>query len=161
MTTDEKTKHWEKLSNRERDAFGSEHIFARPVKWFPCWRDPECGTIQVQANGPDDPDMSVFSGTTEPCYCPEDMMHGYDDPTYWEVIPNYSTDASADYLILEKVQNEWYRQKFQMFSYHLTQLAIDRSSSVSRGDDEVAALYSKGDYIHAAWLALASIGEGV
>ena len=70
MTTDE-TKHWDEMSPRQKDAWGSEHVFARPVKWFPCWRDPESGTLQIQGNDADDPDMSGFGGTTEPCWFDE------------------------------------------------------------------------------------------
>ena len=160
MTTDEITKHWDDMSPRERDAFGSEHIFTRPVKWLPCWRDPECGTLVIQGNDPDSPDMSGFSGTTEPCYFDERLSESFiDDSSYWDVVPNYSTDASADYLILEKVRETWNRHRQQLFANRLHEIAYGRFGCWDRCMEEGLMMYEPGDYIHAAWLALASMGE--
>ncbi len=159
MITDEK-KHWDDMSPRARDAFGAEHIFGQSVKWFPCWRDPECGTIQIQGNDPDDLDMSGFGGTTEPCYFPEDQDDDVkDDPVYWEVVPNYSTDASADYLVLGRVVSTWGSGGKEIFFESLGRILVQRHFGKDMKSFDIPSIccieYLKpGDYIHAAWLAL-------
>ena len=159
MTTNKKTKHWDKLSNRERDAWGAEYIFKRPIKWFPCWRDPQCGTIMIQSNDPGDLDMSGFGGTTEPCYWSEEMdEEQYDDPIFWDVVPNYSTDASADYLILEKVASTWGPGGKGMFFESLGGILVQRHFGEDMNSD-VPSIYfieylKPGDYLKSAWLSL-------
>ena len=164
MTTDEKTKHWDDMPPRKRDAFGAEYIFKRPVKWFPCWRDPECGTLQIQANHPGASDMSEFGGTTEPCYFPEDQGDKYkDDSSFWDVVPNYSTDASADYLILEKVLKLWGENRKWIFVQCLNSIWTERSLQNVQNlsahspiliQNMPHLLVKPGDYLKAAWMAL-------
>lgn len=69
------------------------------------------------------------------------------DGYFTNQIPNYSTDASADYLILEKVQETWNNASLIKFESMLEELLG------SRGFVQ-AMNYHKGDYLKSAFMAL-------
>lgn len=69
-------------------------------------------------------------------------------------VKKYSTDPAADYEVLVKVRETWDRAQFMRFCAELADIAIGRSSWVSRGDDEVCGMYQPGDYAKAALRAV-------
>jgi len=150
--------NWDEMSCRSKDAWAMQHVFKLPVKWFPCWRDPECGTLQVQSLDPDEPDMSGFGGTKEPCYWSEDRDESFrNDPVYWEVVPLYSTDAAADYEILNKVRETWSKERIWSFYQHLHDvwgMRVNCGMQAYPNGDELVMLYEPGDYLKSCWLVL-------
>lgn len=134
---------YDDMTPRERDAWAAEHVFKLPVKWLPCWRDFECGELHVQGSGPAESD-----GTNEPCYFPSGREEMFlDKLTYWEVVPSYSTDASADYLVLKYVREAWDSSVLIKFEIHLEGLLATYGSAQAMN-------YRVSHYINAAWLAL-------
>jgi len=155
----EATDQWQEMSPRQKDAFAQEFIFKRPVKWFPCWRDAEDGVWYVKSKD-HDPKLDDGDEITEPCYWPEEQDDSYkDDPIYWEVVPNYSTDLSCDNKILKKVYKAWTGHKLDCFWMRLKEL-LGRRWQADHGNKawtDILSLmqyYHAGDYVHASWLTL-------
>ena len=126
-------KHYDDMSSLERDAFGMEHIFKRPVKWLDPFYFSEVGDESVQ-----------------------------DDPHYWEVVPHYSTDASADYKILQKVRSTWSDARLvgdiDSFDVCLREIwdkrNLNRKELIASVGYQLHLLYEPGDFLHAVWQAL-------
>ena len=66
----------------------------------------------------------------------------------WVEVPHFTTDAAADYLVLERVR-EWGRSQQESFYWSLINTWIECAF-----DEWPAMGYRPGDYSHAAYLAL-------
>lgn len=151
------TKHWDEMTARERDAWAAENVMGLPMKWFHCWRDPECGSLVV-----DDPrsPIGAFGAGNHPCYFSPSLDSGcFDDPTYWDPCENYSTDPAADYAVLVHVRENWgdhsWGDRFCHFMDAMNTVWQNRRDThPDFGDQEGWSCYLPGDYTHAAWLAM-------
>ena len=138
MTTDEKTKHWDKMSCRPKDSWGAEHIMG--------WKRPE--HHDTKAARKPSRGHSIY-----------DFYWLSPDGNFTNQIPKYSTDASADYLILEKVASTWGPGGKGMFFESLGRILVQRHSGNDMNDMDEPSIdfieYLKiGDYLKSAWLAL-------
>lgn len=156
------SKHYEEMSARERDAWAQEYIFKRSVRWFPCWRDD--GVWQIKAKD-HPPELDDGDEITEPCFWPEyEFDQPKDNLIYWDVVPSYSTDVSADYEILKKVHESWTGYKLDYFWVSLDAL-LGKRWQADNGDEawpnslSLLKYYRAGDNLHAAWLAELAVSD--
>ena len=83
-------------AGRELDILVARLVFGLEVKNRTCRPDPECGGwYEVESlNDDDDPNDYTIGATNLPCYLDDEI---------WEVVPEYSTDISATWLMVEKL----------------------------------------------------------
>ena len=126
---------WEDMEPRERDAWVAESVMG----WRPYWETaPLEGEIWM---------------------LPPGKSHAVES----EIAPPFTTDASADYLVLQKVREMWAcpaakrneRSLLYMFAEHLHEIQYARKDGCM-GNEITPVFYEPGDYSHAAYLALAS-----
>lgn len=74
------------------------------------------------------------------------------------LVPKYSTDVAADYLVLEHVRNTWGHADKLAFDVALQRLCEREAIEATRVDPgpmlRCAMFYQKGFYSHAAYLVL-------
>jgi len=87
------------VADREMDALVDEIIFKRKIRWMKCQRDPECGELEAHVWTRGSTDPAHWPIEKHPCYADE---HGN-----WYPCPFRSTDISAAWEILEKLEHNW------------------------------------------------------
>lgn len=150
---------WDEMTERERDAWVATHLFdwrwmrfdghgGFPKQHVACV-PPETAQRTI-FNYPKDTAVEVSERDSHPRFSDWDRMYyrdGNDDGL--QVIPEFTTDASADYLVLCKVREEWDGNKHEEFIGILECLF----GHTHWGEGNAMA-YQPGDYSHAAYLAL-------
>lgn len=124
--------HWDAMTPRERDAWVAEHVMG--------WRDVDDGKFMAKWKGYDEDTGKVLWDQTDHSGIPSEG--GCRD-----FLPNCSTDASADYLVLKKVRETWGNDKKIKFEMNL-------ESQFHRTGCCQAMNYQSGDYSYAAYLTL-------
>lgn len=89
--------------------------------------------------------------------------HVFDGCELW--LPHFTTDASADYLVLCRVRETWAdpaarrneRSLLYMFAEHLHEMQYARKDGCM-GSEITPVFYQPGDYSAAAYLALSEPG---
>lgn len=108
----------DRRAGRTLDAKLHAAIFNIPIEWRLCATDPECGRWEdVQWHDEPHQEGDTLWGAhpimRQPCYnwldtnepaqhgwTPEDIANNVYRTRYWRVIPHYSTDISAAWLII-------------------------------------------------------------
>lgn len=131
------TAKWEEMQPRERDAWIAENVMG--YVWFRFERrdGSRRATLMTETSKRQCEQISLDGCKVVAGPCEEVDASG---------APNYTTNASDDYLVLEKVRETWNIVRITEFESRLFELQRHRSlPSIS---------YQPGDYSHAAFLAL-------
>lgn len=156
---------WDNESSREKDAWIAVNIFGwRWMRFDGCGGRPE---QRVACVPPDAPNRTIYNFHPSAAFpaTREDMPRFSDwDRVPWRDdddplaqpsrngFPRYTTDASADYLILCKVREEWSITMKRHFEDSVAMLDYEHSREFP--DESPAVYYRPGDYSHAAFLAM-------
>lgn len=151
---------WDEMTERERDAWVAEHVMSQRV----------IGETYVSHDGtsvnPTREDWNL-----RPVYVWNEetaKLHESDEffDRSWSVVnghwigallpvPDYTADASSDYLVLCTVREEWGTVRIEQFAHGLYRVWTDRDPQQHEVKSKIVWLpYQPGDYSHAAYLAL-------
>jgi hypothetical protein len=83
-------------AGREMDALVGEQIYKQKIEWMDCQRNPECGDLEAYTWTKH---SKAYPIEKHPCY----FIGG----TLWETIPFFSTDISAAWEVVEKLEHNW------------------------------------------------------
>lgn len=156
---------WDEMSDRERDAWVAVNLF--DWRWMRFDGSGGHPKQHVACIPPDAPRRQIFNfprnlatrvsyEESHPRFSDWDktLYRDHSDFRAPEVgFPHYTTDASADYLVLCKVRKEWERifERASAFNQALFDIWNVRAGRFDVWEPE---MYEPGDYSHAAFLAL-------
>jgi hypothetical protein len=131
---------WEAIDDsRRRDAWVHQHVFGRRF-----WVERRgTGTYVVSDNDGREPWTRRKLEYREPeryTPCNWDQFDWSNDIVMDGMIPAYTTDANADYLVLKNVRDNWKGTQLAEFCTQLTSICWNRT-------DYVPGAYSKAAYI--------------
>lgn len=129
---------WAAMTARERDAWVAEHVIG--WRWI---TDGRRCLLQ--------PPERI--ATMLPEYV---FMFSQIADKVWEIhglVPSYTTDASADYLVLTHVRETWDESALRAFAWHFHSITGLRSRTDAQRA-VFALMYEPGNYSHAAYLVI-------
>lgn len=136
---------WDEMEPRERDAWVAENVMG--YVWFRFRRgDGSTHEILMQEFGKRQCEALKMHTTVESGPCDDSDTSG---------APQYTTDASADYLVLKRVRDTWDEKMLWNFGQRFHGITGIRAVTDSQ-QGVFAVMYEPGDYSHAAYLALTS-----
>ena len=146
------------MTDREMNAIVAERVMGlKVVGWATCYNAD--GSLGVDLDSkPEDWTCAAWHG---PVYqAGEDLWADDEDrpklggvtENALEPVPHYTTDAAADYTVLEKVRAEWDREKAWAFADALIAMHDSRSHAILGSG--CRTLYEIGDYAKSSLMAL-------
>ena len=136
---------WDTADARARDGWIAEHVIRL--------EDVQDGRLRYWFT----PTNSGYTPDNCKPRAPEDMPDKvYFDGRVWKRVPDFTTDAAADYLVLERVRETWKTIRVCEVRDHVKAIWDKRAwEDRERGGVPWGCCqYRTGDWSHAAYLAL-------